>query len=71
MATTIRFLYDATIAIALTSVFSFVVALIAAVIVGGNAPNLVVAIVVFLLVVAVQVLRWQRGWHRSDSHRVL
>jgi membrane protein implicated in regulation of membrane protease activity len=63
--------YDAMVAAALTTVFALVVALIAAVIVGSNAPNLSVAIVVFLLVAAIQVFRWQRGWHRSASHRVL
>ena len=47
MATTIRFYYDATIAVALTSVFALVVALIAAVIVGGNAPSFSVAIIAF------------------------
>ena len=36
MAPTIRFYYDATIAVALTSVFALAVALIAAVIVGGT-----------------------------------
>jgi membrane protein implicated in regulation of membrane protease activity len=63
--------YDAMVAAALTTAFALVVALIAAVIVGSNAPNLSVAIVVFLLVAAIQVFRWQRGWHRSASHRVL
>jgi len=63
--------YDAMVAAALTTAFALVVALIAAVIVGSNAPNLSVAIVVFLLVAAMQVFRWRRGWHRSASHRVL
>jgi membrane protein implicated in regulation of membrane protease activity len=63
--------YDAMVAAALTTAFALVVALIAAVIVGSNAPNLSVAIVVFLLVATIQVFRWQRGWHRSASHRVL
>jgi membrane protein implicated in regulation of membrane protease activity len=69
--TRMRSSYDAMVAAALTTAFALVVALIAAVIVGSNAPNLSVAIVVFLLVAAIQVFRWQRGWHRSASHRVL
>ena len=48
VATTIRSYYDATIAIALTCVFALVVSLIAAVIVGGNAPSMSVAIIVLL-----------------------
>ena len=71
MVTKIRFFYDAMVAAVLTTAFAFVVALIAAVIVGSNAPNLPVAIVVFLLVAAMQVFRRRRGWHRSASHRVL
>jgi hypothetical protein len=65
VTTTIRFCCDATIAVARASVFALVVALIGAVIVGGNAPNLAVAIVVFLLVLAIQGFRWQHGWDRS------
>jgi len=65
VATTIRFYYDATIAVALTIGFALVVALIAAVIVGGNAPNLSVAIVVFALTGAIILFRWRRGWLRS------
>jgi membrane protein implicated in regulation of membrane protease activity len=71
VVTGMRSSYDAMVAAALTTAFALVVALIAAVIVGSNAPNLSVAIVVFLLVAAIQVFRWQRGWHRSSSHRVL
>ena len=61
----IRFSYNAVVAATLTTVFALVVALIAAVIVGSNAPNLSVAVIVFLLVGAIQVFRWRRGWHRS------
>jgi hypothetical protein len=71
MVTEMRSSYDAMVVAALTTAFALVVALIAAVIVGSNAPNLSVTIVVFLLVAAIQVFRWQRGWHRSASHRVL
>ena len=56
-----RFCYDATIAIAPAIVFALVVALIAAVIVGGNAPNLSVAIAVFALTSAIQLSHWRRG----------
>jgi uncharacterized membrane protein len=58
VATTIRSYYDATIAIALTCVFALVVSLIAAVIVGGNAPSMSVAIIVFALTGAMLLLRW-------------
>jgi hypothetical protein len=67
VATTIRFCYDATIAVALTAVFALVVALIAAVIVGGNAPSISVATIVFALTGAILLLRWWRSWHRSAS----
>jgi membrane protein implicated in regulation of membrane protease activity len=67
VATTIRFYYDATIAIALTCVFALVVSLIAAVIVGGSAPSTSVAIIVFALTGAMLLLRWWRGDHRSAS----
>ena len=53
MATTIRFCYDATIAVALASIFALAVALVAAVIVGGNAPNVSVAIIAFALTGAI------------------
>lgn len=65
VAPTSRFYYDATIATALTSVFALAVALIAAVIVGGNVPNLSVATVVFALTGAILLFRWRRGWLRS------
>jgi hypothetical protein len=61
VATTIRFYYDATIAVGLTSVFALAVALIAAVIVGGNAPNFSVAIIAFALTGAFLLFRWRRG----------
>ena len=68
MATTIRLYYDAMIAVALTTVFALVVALIAAVIVGGEAPNASVAIVVFVFTGAILLFRWRRGWRRSAAH---
>jgi membrane protein implicated in regulation of membrane protease activity len=64
VGTKIRFSYDAMVAGALTTIFALVVALIAAVIVGSNAPNLPVAIVVFVLAAVIQVFRWRRGLHR-------
>jgi archaellum biogenesis protein FlaJ (TadC family) len=67
VATTIRSYYDATIAMALTCVFALVVSLIAAVIVGGNAPSMSVAIIVFALTGAMLLLRWWRDGHRSAS----
>jgi hypothetical protein len=67
VATTIRFYYDATIAVALTSVFALAVVLIAAVIVGGNAPSFSVAIIAFALTGAIVLFRWRRGWLRSSA----
>jgi hypothetical protein len=67
VATTIRSYYDATIAVALTCVCALVVSLIAAVIVGGNAPSMSVAIIVFALTGAILLLRWWRDGHRSAS----
>jgi membrane protein implicated in regulation of membrane protease activity len=64
VVTKIRFSYDAMVAAALTTAFALVFALIAAVIVGSNAPNLPVAIVVLLLAAVIQVFRWRRGLHR-------
>jgi hypothetical protein len=71
VATTIRFYYDATIAVALATVFALVVSLIAAVIVGGNGPNASVAFVVFMLTGAILLLRWWRGWQGSGSRPFL
>jgi hypothetical protein len=68
VTTAIRFYYDATIAVALTSVFALAVALIAAVIVGGNAPNVSIAIIAFALTGAILLFRWRRGWLRSAAH---
>ena len=65
MATTIRFYYDATIAVALTTVFALVVAFIAAVIVGGDVPNFSVAIIAFAFTGVVLLFRWRRGGLRS------
>jgi hypothetical protein len=67
VAITVRFYYDVTIAVALTTVFALVVALIAAVIVGGIAPNISVAIIVFALTGAMLLFRWRRDWHRLVS----
>jgi hypothetical protein len=67
VATTIRFYYDATIAVGFTTVFALVVALIAAVIVGGNGPNASVGVVVFVLTGAILLFRWRRGGLRSGS----
>jgi membrane protein implicated in regulation of membrane protease activity len=61
VATTIRFYYDVTIAVALATVFALVVALITAVIVGGNGPNAWVAFVVFLLTATILLYRWRRS----------
>jgi hypothetical protein len=71
VATTIRFYYDATIAVALATVFALVVSLIAAVIVGGNGPNASVAFVVFMLTGAILLFRWWRGWQGSGSRPFL
>ena len=57
--------YDATVAVALSTAFALVVALIAAVIVGGSAPDLSVAIVAFVLVGAIQLLRLD--WRGQSS----
>ena len=67
VVTTIRFCYDATIAVALTSVFALAVALIAAVIGGGDAPNVSVAIIAFALTGTIVLFRWRRGWLRSAA----
>lgn len=53
-----RFYYDATTAIALATVFALAVAIIAAVIVGGDAPRLSVAIIVFALTGGILLCRW-------------
>ena len=65
MLTTIRLYYDAAVAVALTTVFAIVVALIAAVIVGGNAPNVSVAVIVFALTGPILLLRLRRSWRKS------
>ena len=67
VATTIQFYYDATIAVALTSAFALAVALIAAVIVGGDAPNVSVAIIAFALTGAIVLFLWRRGSLRSAT----
>jgi hypothetical protein len=70
VATTFRFYYDATIAVGLATAFALVVALIAAVIVGGSAPNASVAVVVFVLTGALLLARWRRGWLAPTSRPV-
>jgi len=67
VTTIIRFYYDATTAVALSLVFAVVVGLIAAVIVGGSAPSLSLAIIAFALLAAILLLHWQRGWPASTS----
>ena len=67
MAVNIRLCYDTTLAIvrAITSAVAF--GFIAAVIVGGSAPNATVAIVVFVLAVTVPLLCSASGWHGRVS----
>jgi hypothetical protein len=67
VVTTIRLYYDATIAVALTIVFSIVVALIAGVIVGDNGPNVFAAIIVFVLTGLILLFRLQRSWPKSSE----
>ena len=70
MLTTIRLYYDATVAVALTAVFAIVIALIAAVIVGSNTPNVSVAVIVFVLTCPILLFRLRRGWPNiSDEPR--
>jgi membrane protein implicated in regulation of membrane protease activity len=59
--------YDAAVAVALTTVFAIVVALIAAVIVGSNAPNVTVAAIVFVLTSALLLFRLRRNWPKSAT----
>lgn len=68
MVTTIRFYYDAAVAVALTAVLAIVVALIAAVIVGSNTPNGSVAVIVFVFTGAVLLFRLRRSWLKSAMH---
>jgi ABC-type transport system involved in cytochrome c biogenesis permease component len=68
VVTTIRLYYDAAVAVALTTVFSIVVALIAAVIVGSNAPNVSVAVIVFALTGPILLFRLRRSWPKSAMH---
>jgi len=63
--TTIRLYYDAAVAVALTAVFAIVIALIAAVIVGSNSPNVSVAVTVFVLACPILLFRLRRGWPKS------
>ena len=68
MVTTIRLYYDAAVAVALTTVFAIVIALIAAVIVGSNTPNVLVAVIVFVLTGPILLFRLRRSWHKSAMH---
>jgi archaellum biogenesis protein FlaJ (TadC family) len=61
----VRLFYDTAVAVALTTVFAIVVALIAAVIVGSNAPNVTVAVIVFVLTGAILLFRLRRNWPKS------
>ena len=65
MVSTIRLWYDAAVAVALTTVFALVIALIAAVIVGSNTPNFSVAVTVFVLTCPILLFRLRRGWPKS------
>jgi ABC-type transport system involved in cytochrome c biogenesis permease component len=65
VVSTPRRYYDATIAAALTTVFAIVVALIAAVIVGSDFPNVFVAIIVFVLTGPILLFRLRRSWSKS------
>ena len=67
MVATIRLYYDATIALALTTAFAIVVALIAAVIAGNNGPNVFVAIIVFVVTGPILLFRLRRSWPKSAS----
>ena len=69
MVSTIRLWYDAAVAVALTTVFAIVIALIAAVIVGSNTPNVLVAVIVFALTGPILLFRLRRSWHKSTMHR--
>ena len=69
MVSTIRLWYDAAVAVALTTVFAIVIAFFAAVIVGSNTPNVLVAVIVFVLTGPILLLRLRRGWHESAMHR--
>ena len=68
MVAAIRLYYDAAVAVALTTVFAIVVALISAVIVGSNAPNVSVAVIVFVLTGAILLFRLRRSWPKSAMH---
>lgn len=65
VVTAIRPYYDAAVAVALTTVFAIVVALIAAVIVGSNTPNVSVAVIVFVFTCPILLFRLRRGWPKS------
>ena len=70
MLTTIRLYYDATVAVALTAVFSIVIALIVAVIVGSNTPSVSVAVIVFVLTCPILLFRLRRGWPKQPRTHV-
>ena len=62
-----RIYYDTTFAIARAIASAFAFGFIAAVIVGGSAPDATVAIVVFVLAVTVPLLCSASGWHGRVS----
>jgi hypothetical protein len=62
---TIRLYYDTVVAIALMAVFAIVCGFVAAVIAGGNPPNLTITGVAFLLAGAVWFFRLWRNSHVS------
>ena len=61
MPIAIRFYYDATIAVALAAILAIAIAVVSAVIVGGNAPNKFVAITAFGPTCAILLFRLQRN----------
>ena len=67
MAVNIRLCYDTTLVIVRAIASALAFGFIAAVIVGGSAPNATVAIVVFVLAVAVPLLCSASGWHGRVS----
>ena len=63
-----RIYHDTTFAIARAIASAFAFGFIAAVIVGGSAPNAMVATVVFVLAAAaVPLFCWASGWHGKVS----
>ena len=67
MAVNIRLCYDTTLVIVRAIMSALAFGFIAAVIVGGSAPNAMVATVVFVLAGAVPLFCWASGWHGKVS----